>query len=243
MAYLILQMLLYMLCALLLGVLLGWGLWGRQDGALKAELKTAKAEQEPLRAEVERLKTSLEACGRAYAELEKSRRPATAEVAVVTELEPVNLLSTPGDDDAPKIIEHEPAVDLIEAEAVEVAPEVEPVTVDAPEPEAAKPASKAAKAKRRMPAARIDPVMEPEDLSRILGIGPENAKRLHAAHVSTFAQIANWNADDVERIEDILGFHGRVHRERWIEQARLLAAGDEEEFARLFPTASHATNS
>lgn len=231
MAYLIVQMILYLLGAFALGLILGWVLWGRLAGTLNK----SKAEQEPLRAEIERLKTSLEACGRAYADLEKKHAaPASAGTSVTTqpevlELEPANLLEPHAEarpaELKPAIVKAEPA-DIIDAEVIVPPP-----------PKPTKSKRKAAQPEK------IDPVMEAEDLSRIVGIGPENAKRLNASHVSTFAQIANWNDDDIERIEDILGFHGRIGRERWIEQAKLLAAGDEEEFARLFPTANTSANS
>ncbi|TIV94472.1 MAG: proton-conducting membrane transporter, partial [Mesorhizobium sp.] len=35
----------------------------------------------------------------------------------------------------------------------------------------------------------------------------------------------------------MLNFDGRIAREKWIEQAKLLASGNEAEFARQFPTA------
>jgi len=40
----------------------------------------------------------------------------------------------------------------------------------------------------------------------------------------------------------VLNFDGRIAREKWIEQAKLLAAGNETEFARQFPTAGTASN-
>ncbi|TPM33048.1 hypothetical protein FJ958_09875 [Mesorhizobium sp. B2-3-5] len=60
--------------------------------------------------------------------------------------------------------------------------------------------------------------------------------------MTSFAQIAAWTAADIERIEHALQFGGRVERERWVEQAKLLAAGDEKEFARRFPSAGTSSN-
>ncbi|PAQ09665.1 hypothetical protein [Mesorhizobium temperatum] len=76
----------------------------------------------------------------------------------------------------------------------------------------------------------------------MIGIGPVNEQKLHDLGVRTYAQIAAWTAADIKRIEDVLQFDGRIERERWIEQAKLLAAGDEKEFARRFPTAGTASN-
>jgi hypothetical protein len=43
-------------------------------------------------------------------------------------------------------------------------------------------------------------------------------------------------------VEEYLQFDGRIERERWVQQAKLLAAGDEKEFARQFPTAGSSNN-
>lgn len=86
------------------------------------------------------------------------------------------------------------------------------------------------------------PGLANDELRKIIGIGPENEKRLKAAGVTSFAQIANWTDEDVQRMEMILAFEGRIARERWIEQARLLAAGELDEFNLRFPTASSKTN-
>ncbi|TIM12528.1 MAG: proton-conducting membrane transporter [Mesorhizobium sp.] len=80
------------------------------------------------------------------------------------------------------------------------------------------------------------------NLRRLIGIGPANERLLHGLGVTTYAQIAAWTAADVKRIEETLNFDGRIERERWIEQAKLLAAGDEEEFARRFPTPGTGSN-
>ena len=53
--------------------------------------------------------------------------------------------------------------------------------------------------------------------------------------VTSFAQIAAWSPDEIERIDAKLGrFSGRIVRDQWVEQAKLLAAGDEPGFAAKF---------
>lgn len=86
-------------------------------------------------------------------------------------------------------------------------------------------------------------VVETDDLRRIAGIGPVNDKALRGMGVTSFAQIAKWTAVEVKRVEDMLGLHGRIAREQWIEQAELLAKGDEAGFERQFTSASKASNS
>jgi predicted flap endonuclease-1-like 5' DNA nuclease len=74
-----------------------------------------------------------------------------------------------------------------------------------------------------------------EDLTRIKGLGPKIAALLGAAGITRFAQIAAWEEADIARIDAQLGrFSGRITRDQWVEQARLLAAGDEPGFAAQY---------
>jgi predicted flap endonuclease-1-like 5' DNA nuclease len=72
----------------------------------------------------------------------------------------------------------------------------------------------------------------PDDLKRIRGIGLLIEKRLNAMGIVSYEQIANWSADDIERISRSLAFKDRIERENWVEQARILAAGGHTEFSR-----------
>jgi predicted flap endonuclease-1-like 5' DNA nuclease len=73
-----------------------------------------------------------------------------------------------------------------------------------------------------------------DNLQRISGIGPINEKVLHKLGIFHFDQIAAWRADEVQWVDDHLKFNGRIKREEWIRQARLLAEGKEEEFTKLY---------
>ena len=57
-------------------------------------------------------------------------------------------------------------------------------------------------------------------------------KRLNAAGVTLYNSIANWTSGDIDRISQTLDFKGRIERENWVEQARILAAGGQTEFSR-----------
>jgi predicted flap endonuclease-1-like 5' DNA nuclease len=74
----------------------------------------------------------------------------------------------------------------------------------------------------------------PDDLKRIRGIGVLLEKKLNAMGISTYEQIANWTADDVGAVNNKLEFKGRIERENWIEQARILASGGQTDFSRRF---------
>jgi predicted flap endonuclease-1-like 5' DNA nuclease len=82
--------------------------------------------------------------------------------------------------------------------------------------------------------AAVRPVVSsgPDDLKRIRGIGVLIEKRLNQLNVSTYEHIANWTAADIERISQSLDFKGRIERENWVEQARILSAGGHTEFSR-----------
>lgn len=66
-----------------------------------------------------------------------------------------------------------------------------------------------------------------DDLTRIKGVGPKLSALLGQLGVTSFAQIAAWTDEDLARVDAQLGaFAGRPQRDKWVEQARLLAAGD-----------------
>jgi predicted flap endonuclease-1-like 5' DNA nuclease len=75
-----------------------------------------------------------------------------------------------------------------------------------------------------------------DDLQRISGVGPKNEQILHSLGVYHFDQIAKWTPGEGDWIDDHMKFNGRVAREEWTNQARLLAANNESEFARLYGT-------
>src|SRR5690606_1217911 len=77
--------------------------------------------------------------------------------------------------------------------------------------------------KGRRAAAAPAPMPAADDLKRINGIGPKLEQALHGMGVTSFRQIADWTEADVARIDAALKFSGRIRREGWVEQARILA--------------------
>ena len=61
-----------------------------------------------------------------------------------------------------------------------------------------------------------------DQLSKIKGIGAALEKKLNAMGISTFAQLAELSETEIVRIEDAIGFKGRITREDWVGQARKL---------------------
>ncbi len=72
----------------------------------------------------------------------------------------------------------------------------------------------------------------PDDLKKISGVGPKLEKTLHGLGIFHFSQIAEFTPDNVAWVDRHLRFKGRIDRENWIEQARVLAAGGETEFSK-----------
>ncbi|MFD1143242.1 hypothetical protein ACFQ4C_19095 [Larkinella insperata] len=64
---------------------------------------------------------------------------------------------------------------------------------------------------------------ESDDLKEINGIGPFFEKKLHSLRIYTFRQLANFTAEDIQKLSDIIEFFpDRIEREDWIGQARAL---------------------
>jgi len=73
----------------------------------------------------------------------------------------------------------------------------------------------------------------PDDLKRIKGIGPKLEQLLHSMGYYHYDQIAAWGPEEVAWVdENLKGFKGRVSRDNWVEQARILAGGGETEFSK-----------
>ncbi|MGB4867288.1 MAG: hypothetical protein WBP38_15485, partial [Hyphomicrobium sp.] len=71
-----------------------------------------------------------------------------------------------------------------------------------------------------------------DDLKRIRGVGVLIEKRLNALGITTYSDVANWTSGDIDRISQTLDFKGRIERENWVEQARILSSGGHTEFSR-----------
>lgn len=61
-----------------------------------------------------------------------------------------------------------------------------------------------------------------DDLTQIKGIGPKFAQTLKDHGITSYAKLANLTPQEIEQLEEKLGFSGRFERENWVEQARAL---------------------
>lgn len=92
-------------------------------------------------------------------------------------------------------------------------------------PKADKAEGKAAKAEVAQAAAAPTGKMDSSNLSLIAGIGPTIEKKLRAAGITSWEQIASWSEADIEAKDKELALRGRATREEWVEQAKELLAG------------------
>ncbi len=119
------------------------------------------------------------------------------------------------------------------------ATELSPVATDEPLPEpgslSAPSLATAELAPAPTPAPAPVPAGPADPLTRMKGLGPKAEAALNALGITRFEQIAGWNEADVARIDVQMGaFKGRITRDRWVEQARFLAAGDTAGFEATF---------
>ncbi|MFS8148018.1 NADH-ubiquinone oxidoreductase [Rhizobium sp. R635] len=82
------------------------------------------------------------------------------------------------------------------------------------------PASQPKAAVKAKPVARTG---KADDLKLIAGIGPKLEQVLNARGIRSFAEIAAWTDEEVARLDAELGFNGRIGRDDWSGQAKILA--------------------
>ena len=180
------------LLAALLGLFVGWLIWG---GRRKAVSHEPGAELQSLRSQLEDCRTTCkekdELIGRLEARLEGrgaagGSRPAVAAAAKIPD----------PDFDRDGVVEG-------------VNEGVKPKTLDAPLEGKA------------------------DNLKKIKGVGPKLEKLCNRLGFWHFHQIANWSDDEVAWVDaNLEGFKGRVTRDNWVEQAKLLAEGRATEFSK-----------
>ncbi len=80
-------------------------------------------------------------------------------------------------------------------------------------------------AKKKAPAKKAAPKKaakktDGDDLTRISGVGPVIVGKLADNGITSFAQIAEWTAEDIAKFDEALSFKGRIERDNWIAQAK-----------------------
>lgn len=70
-----------------------------------------------------------------------------------------------------------------------------------------------------------------DDLKRISGVGPKLEQTLNELGFYHFDQVAKWGASEIAWVDSRLRFKGRILRDNWVAQAKILAEGGETEFS------------
>ena len=74
-----------------------------------------------------------------------------------------------------------------------------------------------------------------DDLTRLKGVGPKLAATLEGLGITSLETIANWDDAEIDRVDSKLGrFQGRIRRDDWVTQARLLTDGDKAAYEARF---------
>ncbi|WP_147127046.1 hypothetical protein [Shimia ponticola] len=208
-----------LILAALLGLLAGWLLFGRREVAAGASDGNSAA-----------LQTELDQCRAAHTD--KDDRIAQLEARLISQ--------EMGAEDGAT-----PVVTTMAAAAPEVMSEpvlenvAEPETEDAAEADAASTDFDGdgveEGADEGVKPATLNEAREggADDLKKIKGIGPKLEQLCNRLGFYHFDQIAAWSADEVAWVNaNLEGFKGRVTRDNWVEQAKLLAGGGETEFSK-----------
>ena len=167
-----------------------------------------------------------------------------APVPKLGERSPISRLTPSVEGEVPAVPEHAPAAPAPLMSAPAEAPEAKAETAPEPAPDAEKaekttPATApAAVADENEGGSRPVALAKPrsgsaDNLKEIKGVGPKLESLLHELGIYHFDQIAGWSSAEVAWMdENLKGFRGRVSRDDWIGQAKLLAAGGETEFSK-----------
>lgn len=213
-------------CALFALFVIAGMVVGARNKSLRVAAEREEAQRiEELRASGVEVKTVDEG-GMPVAEPEARTAPASAPAPVAS---PV---PTPPPVAEPR--EPEPTSDPAPAPDIAAPASIADEPIPAAAPLDASPATVAADA----PTEAAPMVEEAMPVTRLKGLGPRIAARLEELGVTTVDQLAALDDREAADLDARLGpFTGRMMRDRWVEQARLLAAGDragyEAQFGKL----------
>lgn len=206
--FLISEMVLLIILAALLGLIVGWIIWGRRSGSASAEADRLRADLAACRKEAAAKDTRIAALD---GELAAARAEAQAaeHAAMEAAAEAVAVAEAVEADHGAHPVHPEAARDFDGDGVIEGTDEgVKPATLTAPRDGKA------------------------DDLKMIKGVGPKLEALCNRLGFYHFDQIAGWTSDEIAWVDaNLEGFKGRVSRDGWVAQAKVLAAGGTTEFA------------
>ena len=250
---------LFILIALIIGFAVIYWVWGRST--IKADVQPPKiapsapkavsdlAKTMPAATEPVTLKDATKTAPKAKVPAKAPPKPAAKADATVAAKAKVAPKAKTAAAAAPKVKPapvKKAAVPEAKAEVTKVKPapaakpKAEPGKVKAAPGAKPKAASVAAPKAAAKPKATAKPtaapkVSIPDNLELLKGVGPKLNTLLKSLGVTSFEQVANWSAADVREIDSRLGtFAGRISRDNWVDQAKLLVAGDVKGFEKKY---------
>lgn len=242
--FLLTEMIGLILLAALLGLFVGWIVWGRKtQGVTSEKYQSLRTERETLKADLDGCRARHRDKDQQIAELESDNAALRAERDTArieaadarADSQALRLAQglSPDDIGIPSqtstLLPGEEELDL-RPPAWRYEPEADVADDDVAEDQASDSQPTGPALRPAMLGAPRDG--QPDDLKQISGIGPKLEKLCHDLGVYHFDQIALWTAAEVAWMDDNLeGFKGRVSRDNWVEQARILADGGETDFS------------
>lgn len=219
--FLVTEMISLIIVAALLGLLVGWIIWGWRNTA------AADTGSQGDRSDVLALEHALKQCRSSVAQQEAHIDRLQTELESTTALPPLSEMTTSmidigsiTDDDSSHQTDH----------AEQDSDRSRPADIS----EMLNTGPVASSDEGIRPVALHKPRNgQPDDLEKIRGIGPTLEAMCHELGFYHFDQIASWTEQEVAWVDaNLPGFKGRVSRDRWVEQAQVLAEGGETGFSR-----------
>lgn len=208
MGLLTLEMWLLLLIAFVIGLIVGWLIWGR----LKKQLESQAADAERKAREAQ---AKADSCEKEKAELEQKLKSTSGGTG-----------SSKPKEEASKDKGRATATSTTSTSATSTsaaATSANTANKDTDEP---------ASSDGTKPKVLSAPEGAKDDLKKISGVGPKLETTLNDLGIFHFRQIAAWTEKEAEWVDGYLSFKGRISREKWIEQAKTLASGGDTEFSK-----------
>lgn len=246
---------LLLLLAGLLGLLVGWLIWGRRSSvnvSMQEDLDACQINLKKVRGELDTARVELDSCRSGYQEKDDRIAALSAQIGdlktkdnttlsmVKADLQTcrTNLDRTRADLNACRTAQQEKENQIAALQAqigrFERQASAKPAKAPAVSRLASTGASGSSVSVGKKPVSLKKPRRgKADDLKMIKGIGPQLEKLCHKLGYYHFNQIAKWTSQEVAWVDENLeGFKGRVTRDQWVRQAKHLAGGGQTEFSR-----------
>lgn len=215
----------------------------QQAASARTELEAKNGEIGQLQTKLRRLQTAQKRADDLQTELDQARATISSLEARATPTSPPSKVEA-GAEETADVAPHKGAFAGANVKqssrALELAEEP-PLTTPSPDEgvgitttaaASPEPAAAAGETSGTPPPSLAAPEGSADDLKKISGVGPGIEKTLNKLGIFHYHQIAAFTPDNIAWVDRHLRFKGRIEREKWIDQAKTLAAGGSTEFSR-----------